>query len=244
MVGREWGLESAGGVSDWFDARPAWDEFAQLEDTYQHMLRHSVLRRAQGPAAALTPTSRAGWYVRVYNHSQSGGGGISVSFESVADISNSTISRNDTAALGGGIILLSKSSANIKNTSLMENRATLGGGGLSAAFGVPFNPGAGVTIDGSVIADNTTAKDGGGISGPAITISNTVIARNQAAVDGGGWFAGGVPQLTHVFIIQNTAGHDAGGVLTAGQLTLTNTTLAENHPDNCKQEPPHGAGCP
>jgi hypothetical protein len=71
-----------------------------------------------------------------------------------------------------------------------------------------------------------------------------VVARNHAAVDGGGLFTGRESQLKNVFVVQNTAGHDAGGILTSGQLSLTNTTIAQNQPDNCKEVPPNGTGCP
>jgi predicted outer membrane repeat protein len=180
----------------------------------------------------------------VYNHSQSGGGGLAVSFESVVDILRSTISRNDTASIGGGILLLSKSIAKIDNTSITENRSKLGGGGVAAGFGSHFNPGAAVTISDSVIADNATSQNGGGILGPAVLVSNTVIARNQAAIDGGGWFATGIPVLKNVFVVQNRAGHDGGGILTRGQLTLRATTVGQNHPNDCAEESPYGSGCP
>jgi predicted outer membrane repeat protein len=180
----------------------------------------------------------------VYNHSQSGGGGLAVSFESVVDIIRSTISRNDTAAFGGGIRLLSKSIAKIDNTSITENRSKLGGGGVAGSSGAPLNPGASVTISDSVIADNATSQNGGGILGPADLVSNTVIARNRATIDGGGWLATGFPDLKNVFIVQNTAGHDGGGILTGGQLILSATTLGQNHPNNCAEESPYGSGCP
>ena len=182
--------------------------------------------------------------ILVYNHSHSGGGAITVSFESSAAISSTTISQNDTAGSGGGILLLNKSGATIKNTTVTQNRAAFDGGGLNVAFGSRLNPGAFVSVDGSIIADNSSGQNGGGISGPTDTLSNTVVARNHAAVDGGGLFTGRESQLKNVFVVQNTAAHDAGGILTSGQLSLTNTTIAQNQPDNCKEVPPNGTGCP
>jgi hypothetical protein len=180
----------------------------------------------------------------VYNHSQSGGGGISVSFETQAEITDSTISRNDTQGVGGGIDLLAKSIAKITGSSLTENSAKLGGGGVFAAHDARFQPGAEATIADSVIADNLTTADGGGLEGQ-FTISDSVIARNTAANDGGGLFIDGFGALfSRVFVVQNAAGHSGGGIFTSTGLLINDTTIAQNKPDNCVEEPGLGAGCP
>lgn len=179
----------------------------------------------------------------VYNHSQSGGGGVSVSFETLAEITDSTISRNDTQAVGGGIYLLAKSQARITGTSLTENSAKLGGGGVFATRDVRDQPGTNLTLAGSVIADNLTPGDGGGLRGQ-FTLSDSVVARNTAGRDGGGIFSEGEGAvLSRVFVVQNVAGHRGGGILTPGALEPSETTIAQNQPDNCFAEPPLGA-CP
>jgi predicted outer membrane repeat protein len=172
--------------------------------------------------------------VFTYNHADSGGGAIDVSYESSVEITNSAISRNDSASDGGGILVLNKAGANIKNTTITDNISATAGGGVSVAFGQRrLNPSGVVSIDSSIIASNSTSGDGGGISGPIISMSNTVIAHNHANVDGGGWSAGGEATLADVFVIQNTAGHRGGGILGSELLGLTNTTISQNQPDNC-----------
>ena len=192
--------------------------------------------------SAESVTNKIANTIIVYNHSQSGGGGVSVSFETQAEIIDSTISRNDTQGLGGGIDLLAKSIAKITGTSLTENSAKLGGGGLFAANNHPFQPGAEVTITDSVIADNLTTADGGGLSGQ-FTISDSVIARNVAAHDGGGLLGHGA-LLSRVFVVQNAAGHSGGGIFTVTGLGIIDTTIAQNKPDNCVAAPATGSGCP
>ena len=176
----------------------------------------------------------------VYNHSQSGGGGVSVSFETLAEITDSTISRNDTQGVGGGIDLLAKSQAKITGTSLTQNSAKLGGGGVFATLDHVDQPGTQLTIAGSVIADNLTPGDGGGLIGQ-FTLSDSVVARNTAGHDGGGLFA--EAGLSRVFVVQNVAGHRGGGILTLDAFESSETTIAQNHPDNCAPEPPFGS-CP
>jgi hypothetical protein len=183
--------------------------------------------------------------VFTYNHADAGGGAIDVSYESSADITNSTISRNDTRGEGGGILVLNKAAATIKNTSITDNISTTDGGGVGSSVGQRMvNPAAFVTIDGSIIAGNSTSGGGGGISGPIATLSNTVIARNHANVDGGGWVTTGQPTVTNVFVVQNTAGHSAGGILNSGTLSLTNTTISQNQPGNCTEFDSAATGCP
>jgi hypothetical protein len=193
--------------------------------------------------SAESVTNKIANTIIVYNHSQSGGGGVSVSFETQAEITDSTISRNDTQGLGGGIDLLAKSIAKITGTSLTENSAKLGGGGVFADRNRPFQPGAEVTITDSVIADNLTTADGGGLEGQ-FTISDSIVARNTAAHDGGGLFSEGFALLSRVFVVQNAAGRSGGGIFTSTGLLINDTTIAQNKPDNCVEEPGIGSGCP
>ena len=179
----------------------------------------------------------------VYNHSQSGGGGVSVSFETQAEITDSTISRNDTQGVGGGVDLLAKSQAKITGSSLTQNSAKLGGGGVFSTRDAREQPGTNLTITGSVIADNLTSSDGGGLRGQ-FTMSDSVVARNTAGNDGGGLFPEGEGAgLSRVFVVQNTAGHRGGGIFTSGAFEPSETTVAQNQPDNCFAEPPDGS-CP
>jgi hypothetical protein len=180
----------------------------------------------------------------VYNHSSGDAGGVGVSYESSVQITASSITRNDAVTRGGGISVLNKAVASITGSSLTDNQAKAGGGGIATSPHQTLNPSGSITLLDSVIANNSTAGDGGGMNGPLLTATDTIFTRNQASGEGGGLaLPGGLPALVHVFVIQNFA-HQAGGILTAGALTLSHTTIAENSPNNCVETTPAGSGCP
>jgi len=170
------------------------------------------------------------------------GGGIKADSETRVLITDSTVARNTADVQGGGLEMGEAASATIKDSTFSDNASRGGGGGIFFGSGVPD---AVLTLTNSVIVENTAVTDGGGIYDAGRLLGDhTVIARNTAGRGGGGIRAvdGFHPllRLNDVFVIQNTAGRKGGGILSDQSLSLTNTTIQDNHPDDCSAF----SGCP
>ena len=119
------------------------------------------------------------------------GGGIDASSNSTVTIDNSVISGNSSDN-GGGVCVAPNASLIITNSSVVDNFTPSSytayshyGGGILAYHNST------VTIDNSVISNNSS-KFGGGVFGASdstITITNSTISGNSASSYGGGVFA-------------------------------------------------------
>src|SRR5262249_3564277 len=134
-----------------------------------------------------------------------GGGGIFTSVENVT-LSNSTVSRNRTAASGGGIFAGTGTIA-LDNSTVTGNLATGNGGGIFAQSGP-------VTLARSTVSLNRATLDGGGIA--ELGLTTTVSVLNNSSVRAN---VAGLPQ--------GTAGGRGGGIFSAG-VFLTNSTVSGN----------------
>jgi predicted outer membrane repeat protein len=167
------------------------------------------------------------------------GGGIGVAGETSAILTDCTVARNTAGQRGGGIWVQAPSYVNITGTSVTDNASNQDGGGIFLEGGLPDGF---TSLTNSTLANNTATRNGGGLIGGPASLKGVVIGRNSAGHDGGGIVGGGRRGvgLTDVFVIQNTAGDNGGGIF--GQAPSIQTTLADNHPNNCAGggEP----GCP
>ena len=154
-----------------------------------------------------------------------GGGGIAMGHGSFLSLKNSKLIGNTASGYGGGIDFLGGSGNNgslfMDNSTLSGNTSDTGtsngpGGGIYFGGVVSPTPPAGFTpstlvIRNSVIDNNTTADDGGGIQLSTFTdsvlVQNTTISNNSAAGSGGGIETDG------------------------GSMTLQNCTVASNYSD-------------
>jgi CSLREA domain-containing protein len=125
----------------------------------------------------------------------------------------------------GGGVYNDTSIANLSDLSVLAN--TVGGGIFSSGFTLTK-----LTVDHSLIADNTSTANGGGIFnegvGAVADISTSHITGNQADTAGGGVYNNGILTITTSTIDQNQSrsggGIDHGG----GNLYLTNVTISSN----------------
>ena len=152
-----------------------------------------------------------------------GGGGIRNNRNLL--VVDSLVARN-TAAVAAGIS--NGGTLEMERTSLVDNVARVGGGGFGGG-------GEGITIRDSLIANNSTGQEGGGIDfsgslGVIMDIANTTISGNSADLGGGiyNWTAGTI-LLSNVTVSGNSATAAGGGMfLQSGSAVLTNVTVANN----------------
>lgn len=141
-------------------------------------------------------------------------------------ISDSRIAMNKasgTSGSGGGILVSPNATANITNTRIEANQANRAGGGIENAGGTVTLDG--VTLggesdaQGNVIAPSPNPGNGGGlhIGGTgSTTITNTAVGYNQAVEGGGLWnSAGGALSVTNTTVSDNSA-HTGAGVYQDG----------------------------
>jgi CSLREA domain-containing protein len=120
----------------------------------------------------------SGFAIRNGRTAQSGGG---VRNEGSLDLSDVTVSGNETtASFGGGIANSGTATMSLTNVTVSGNGAEGDGGGIDQGVGGQLN------LNSVTIAGNTTDTDGdtgggGGIfnAGGAINLRNTIIARNR-----------------------------------------------------------------
>jgi hypothetical protein len=133
------------------------------------------------------------------------------------DISNSTISGNQSGAWGGGLYLgYTYSFVNITNTTISDNTAAEGGGGAQL-WGAHNEQS--VTVTGTTISGNHANGDGGGgwiqwgVAGPT-TFANSTVSGNTAAGEGGGlYFYDSAPLSVEMSTVTgNTSSETTGGI--------------------------------
>lgn len=200
------------------------------------------------------------------------GGALHVSGVAVIEINGGNINNNSAALEGGGVWNQAGSTMTLENSNMMNNVASGsaaddGGGavfnnggtlnmingtfldniadGASGSGGAVLSTGGAVTINTSVITNNSSNRAGGGIEIAAgtlvttdITLSNNIT--NTAPGNGGGLHVGGGANstITGGTVDGNTAGSEGGGlwnstgIMTVNGVTITNNTasgaMAEN----------------
>ncbi|MGZ4779144.1 MAG: FG-GAP-like repeat-containing protein, partial [Thermoanaerobaculia bacterium] len=182
------------------------------------------------------------------------GGGIYLTGQAVATISNTTISNNN-ATVGGGIAINGVSrppiaGAFLENCTLSQNSATVTGGGIFSILG-------GLLIDNTTIEDNhvncVVLATGGGLSTllGGTVINNSHFLRNNAtsstvdaaggAINNAGDFLDntvGIMNITDTdFVSNSTTAYflGSGGAIsntTAGTVTCTRCTIRNNSSGN------------
>lgn len=116
-------------------------------------------------------------------------------------------------------------------TTTIANGDAAGSAIMSGAGGGILVTGNGtLTVDCSVIRDNTAAF-GGGISvfsGSQAKVSESVVRENSSTQNGGGLVNDGTLTVRSSQISKNTAGGAGGGIASIGTLTITTSNLVDN----------------
>ncbi len=141
----------------------------------------------------------------ISNNSSSFGGGVSCYYYT-PNISNCTIKNNTAEWIGAGVEIYGCSSGTVSNCIIEGNTIIdpldIGGAFMSAASSI--------NIVNSVITNNTSASNGGGIicfSSPSPTIINCTISNNTAGNNGGGIYCmpDSAPLVQNTILWGNTA---------------------------------------
>lgn len=157
-----------------------------------------------------------------------GGGGLYLGYNSLLNVSNTTISDNKAFPSGGGIF--ARSPITITNSTIKDNYAFKDGGGVYQLGGdASFND---VTISNNRTEPNGPYFGGGLFSGSlmsTIRLTNMTIANNISA-NGGGMSVMGTIHIVNSTIAGNIAvGSGGSGVrIENGSLSLLNSTIANN----------------
>ena len=166
--------------------------------------------------------------------SDQGGGAIANSENLTID--QSRITNNENTSLeptdGGGAITNSASgNLDINNSLLAENQSSAFGGGVT-------NLGE-LSVENSIIFDNTvTSGGGGGIDnrGSIADITGTIVANNTNTANPAGGIGNGTPESTTVvrdsLIFGNQALDGAGFFVNAGNFELIDSTVLNNQAQN------------
>jgi predicted outer membrane repeat protein len=120
----------------------------------------------------------------------------------------------------------------ITGATLQNGVASSGGGGAIDSDGA-------VTIDATVVTDNSAPGDGGGIAADEVTVQNgSVVRANQAATEGGGVFALSGDVIVTDSAIGGASPSDGNTAVSAGggvrafdgsaTATITNATVSHN----------------
>jgi hypothetical protein len=134
---------------------------------------------------------------------------------------------------GGGIVnhgTMTLNNSEVNNNTAAGSGVVASGGGIINAQGPPGAAGTGIlTLNQTRVLNNSAGGDGGGIA-------------NGVPLPGPVPLVGGPVTLNHSRVSGNTAAHGGGIFNFNGSVTLLDTTVTNNHPDNC--EPPGSiAGC-
>jgi hypothetical protein len=133
----------------------------------------------------ITNSTLSGNTVTSYGYIPGGGGGIYNS--GTLTITNTTLSGNSAHGSGGSGIYNSAGSVTITNTTLYGNSAQVpGGGGIynKAACATPATCKGSVAINNATLSGNTAAGKGGGIfvaTGAKVTLQNSIVANSSTA---------------------------------------------------------------
>ena len=136
-------------------------------------------------------------------------------------VTDTSIERNSAATRGGGIYFAASDPGDVvelRNTRVQDNTSDLEGGGV-------YCNGGWMRFFDSVIANNTTTGDGGGIFSRLcrpVALQNTTVSGNTAGGLGGGIFNSREMELVHSTVAANASGQNdvASALFLAGGTKL------------------------
>ncbi|MFK7855124.1 MAG: cadherin-like domain-containing protein, partial [Granulosicoccus sp.] len=103
-----------------------------------------------------------------------------------------------------------------------------GGDHNDEGAGIRGDAGSTVTLVDSLVTNNISNSDGGGIySAGTLIVENSAISGNEATNNGGGVFALGSVSLTDATVFNNSAGNDGGGIF-ADSVTVLRSDMGSN----------------
>lgn len=167
-----------------------------------------------------------------------GGGIYNAGADSIANVSNSTLSDNSASQHGGGIANgtydppAPGGTVRVSNSTLSGNKGDLDSGGI-------YNKGI-MSVNNSTVSRNAANDFGGGDGGGiyndtkgTMSVSNTTLNGNVARCCngrgfGGGIFNNGVISVSNSTITGNSAGYEGGGIYSSGSMSVSNSTLSGN----------------
>lgn len=125
------------------------------------------------------------------------------------------------------------------NTNFQLAGMTITGGMTSLDGGGIYNLDATVTVNDSIISENSAVDDGGGVANYGImTLNNSTVSGNSSTDDAGGIINHGTMTLDNSIVSANASGlagsassasHDGGGIYnSSGSITLNNSTVTGN----------------
>ncbi|NEO84419.1 MAG: CHAT domain-containing protein [Spirulina sp. SIO3F2] len=137
-------------------------------------------------------------------------------------LNNVTIT-NNSAQWGGG--LATQGRLTLNNATVANNTASVHAGGM-----ISSGSGTTLTLNHSNVTGNQAAGNGGGIRGydSTVTVNHSVIANNSGTTAGGIWMDTGSVTLNHTTVTGNTAAEGGGILSNSGQITLNHATLSGN----------------
>lgn len=142
-------------------------------------------------------------------------------------IQNMKITGGD-GELNGGAILNHGSRLELDRVSITGNHATTTGGGVSSTKST-YNPS--LTIKNSVIAVNTSESGGGVYSEGNLTIQGSLITQNTAYVVGGGIDNNAQPGFLGILInstVSNNIAPSGAGIAAPGPMEIYSSTIYTN----------------
>jgi hypothetical protein len=130
--------------------------------------------------------------------------------------------RNNSSPTGGGIYNVGDMT--VDNCLIINDSADLGGGIEHEGFIM--------TITNSVVTNNKSNTDGGGIGntfgGAALIIRESAVVGNVASFDGGGIYNQATAKISDTTVADNFAGNFGGGILNSDALGIYGCTISGN----------------
>lgn len=159
------------------------------------------------------------------------GGGIQVDLISNFSLQIIRTSILDNTALnrGGGVFAtLTDGTFVVTDSLILGNEAGMNGGGIATTGRNNVQVNGRLTLTGSSVIDNHSDADGGGIHATGnITIDKSLVFENSAD-NGGGLFAGGAAEITRSSFVENSAAIGGGLVIGGSGSVLTQVTVSGN----------------
>ena len=160
------------------------------------------------------------------------GGGLYISNGGTAFIDNALITGNAALAYGGGVFI-DNADVTIRNSEISSNVVSVGEGG---GIGVDYIDGlAHLTLESSIIQNNTADMNGGGIHlwHASATVVDSTFINNTTTYKGGGMRvnSSSTAQITNTVFFSNTVTSGGGGGLSvnfSSEVTAFNVQFLEN----------------
>ncbi len=160
-------------------------------------------------------------------------------------LDNVLITDNEAGDEGGGIC---NTGVLTLTNSIVEGGWADNGGGIYNTYGgtltivdsiirenTSYGNGGGVfsygtvVVENSQVVSNTATGSGGGLYGDKIfTVADSEIAGNAADVNGGGIYASAAATLTNAIVSDNQTGQDGGGIYSENRLLIENSYIHDN----------------